>query len=90
MLRTNTDLDPLAAILRYKKLWTVETTFRTAKHLLATRPIFHKLDATIRGFSIPQKLARQPTALSYFASVDSVPIDTQTARMADRLFASLH
>jgi hypothetical protein len=49
VLRTNTDLDPLAAMLRYKQLWTVETTFRTAKHLLATRPIFHKLDATIRG-----------------------------------------
>jgi transposase len=27
----------------------VEQTFRTAKHLLATRPIFHKLDETIRG-----------------------------------------
>ena len=49
MLRTNTDLDPLAAMLRYKQLWTVEATFRTAKHLLATRPIFHKLDETIRG-----------------------------------------
>jgi transposase len=49
VLRTNTDLDPLASMLRYKQLWTVETTFRTAKHLLATRPIFHKLDETIRG-----------------------------------------
>jgi hypothetical protein len=49
VLRTNTDLDPLAAMLRYKQLWTVEATFRTAKHLLATRPIFHKLDATICG-----------------------------------------
>ena len=49
VLRTNTDLDPLAAMLRYKQLWTVEATFRTAKHLLATRPIFHKLDETIRG-----------------------------------------
>jgi hypothetical protein len=27
----------------------VEQTFRTAKHLLTTRPIFHKLDGTIRG-----------------------------------------
>ena len=27
----------------------MEQTFRTAKHLLATRPIFHKLDETIRG-----------------------------------------
>ncbi len=49
VLRTNTDLDPLAAMLRYKQLWTVEATFRTAKHLLATRPIFHKLDEPIRG-----------------------------------------
>jgi transposase len=49
VLRTNTDLDPLAAMLRYKQLWSVEATFRTAKHLLATRPIFHKLDETIRG-----------------------------------------
>ena len=49
VLRTHTDLDPLAAMLRYKQLWTVEATFRTAKHLLATRPIFHKLDETIRG-----------------------------------------
>ena len=49
MLRTNTDLNPLEAMLCYKQLWTVEQTFRTAKHLLATRPIFHKLDETIRG-----------------------------------------
>ena len=49
VLRTNTDLDPLAAMLCYKQLWTVEQTFRTAKHLLSTRPIFHKLDEAIRG-----------------------------------------
>jgi transposase len=49
VLRTNTDLDPLAVMLCYKQLWTVEQTFRTAKHLLSTRPIFHKLDETIRG-----------------------------------------
>ncbi len=49
VLRTNTELNPLAAMLRYKQLWTVEQTFRTARHLLATRPIFHKLDETIRG-----------------------------------------
>ena len=49
VLRTNTDLTPLAAMLRYKQLWSVEQSFRTAKHLLATRPIFHKLDETIRG-----------------------------------------
>ena len=49
VLRTNTDLNPLEAMLCYKQLWTVEQAFRTAKHLLATRPIFHKLDETIRG-----------------------------------------
>ena len=49
VLRTNTDLNPLEAMLCYKQLWTVEQTFRTAKHLFCTRPIFHKLDETIRG-----------------------------------------
>ena len=49
VLRTNTDLNPLAAMRSYKQLWTVEQIFRTAKHLLTTRPIFHKLDETIRG-----------------------------------------
>ena len=49
VLRTNTDLNPLEAMLCYKQLWTVEQTFRTAKHQFSTRPIFHKLDETIRG-----------------------------------------
>ena len=49
VLRTNTDLHPLQAMLRSKQLWTVEQTFRTQKHLFATRPIFHQLDETIRG-----------------------------------------
>ena len=49
VLRTNTDLNPLEAMLCYKQLWTVEQSFRTAKHLFSTRPIFHKLDETIRG-----------------------------------------
>jgi hypothetical protein len=57
VLRTNTDLDPLAAMLRYKQLWTVEATFRTAKPLLATRPIFHQLDETIRGHVFASFLA---------------------------------
>jgi transketolase len=34
----------MAAMPRYKQLWSVEQTFRTAKHLLATRPIFHRLE----------------------------------------------
>jgi transposase len=49
VLRTNTTLDPLQAMLRYRELQGVEQLFRNAKSLLATRPIFHKCDATIRG-----------------------------------------
>ena len=57
VLRTNTDLNPLEAMLCYKQLWTVEQTFRTAKHLFCTRPIFHKLDETIRGHAFCSFLA---------------------------------
>src|SRR5208282_5968808 len=49
VLRTNADLPPLEAMLCYKQLWMVERAFRTSKSLFATRPIFHKLDETIRG-----------------------------------------
>ena len=49
VLRTNADLAPLEAMLCYKRLWMVERAFRTSKSLFATRPIFHKLDETIRG-----------------------------------------
>jgi len=49
VLRTNTELAALDAMLCYKQLWTVEQSFRTSKHLLSTRPIFHKRDETIRG-----------------------------------------
>jgi hypothetical protein len=49
VLRTNTHLNPIEAMLCYKQLWTVEAIFRTSKSLFATRPIFHHLDETIRG-----------------------------------------
>ena len=49
VLRTNTRLTPLQIVLRYRQRWMVEDIFRTAKSLLATRPIFHKCDHTIRG-----------------------------------------
>ena len=49
VLRTNSNLSALEAMLVYKQLWTVERTFRTTKCLLETRPIYHKLDETIRG-----------------------------------------
>jgi hypothetical protein len=49
VLRTDTDLPAEEVALRYKDLLLVEDTFRTAKSILETRPIFHKCDDTIRG-----------------------------------------
>jgi len=74
VLRTNTDLDPLSAMLRYKQLWMVEQTFRTAKHLLATRPIFRKLDETIRGHVF----------CSFLALVLKAELDARIAALGQR------
>jgi transposase len=49
VLRTNTTLSPLAAMLRYRELLKVEDIFRTTKSILDTRPIYHQKDAAIRG-----------------------------------------
>jgi Transposase DDE domain len=49
VIRVSAKLTPLQATLRYRDRWMVEDIFRTAKSLLATRPIFHKYDETIRG-----------------------------------------
>jgi hypothetical protein len=49
VLRTNTELDAAEVALQYKRLWMVEHWFRSSKSLIQTRPIFHHLDATIRG-----------------------------------------
>ena len=49
VLRTNTRLTALQVVLRYRNLLAVEQEFLAAKTLLATRPIFHRTDAAIRG-----------------------------------------
>ena len=49
VLRTNTRLSALQAVLRYRNLLAVEDAFKTAKALMATRPVFHKTDAGIRS-----------------------------------------
>jgi hypothetical protein len=49
VLRTNTELPAAEVALKYKQLWMVESIFRSAKSLLETRPIYHKVDDTIRG-----------------------------------------
>jgi hypothetical protein len=49
VLRTTAELSAEEAALQYKKLWMVESWFRSCKSLLATRPIYHQRDETIRG-----------------------------------------
>ena len=49
MLRTSLKLSALRVALRYRKLLAVEDNFKTAKAVLATRPIFHRTDAAMRG-----------------------------------------
>jgi len=49
VLTTNTELSAKELALKYKQLWQVEAIFRTMKSQLATRPVFHKCDDTIRG-----------------------------------------
>jgi transposase len=49
VLKTNTTLTAQQVALKYKELWQVEQVFRDMKSVLDTRPIFHKLDETIRG-----------------------------------------
>jgi hypothetical protein len=49
VLRTNTELSAADVALQYKRLWMVEHWFRACKSLLATRPIYHQRDETIRG-----------------------------------------
>jgi hypothetical protein len=49
VLRTNTELDAATVALQYKRLWMVESYFRSCKSLLQIRPIYHRCDETIGG-----------------------------------------
>jgi Transposase DDE domain len=49
VLRTNTGLTALQAMLRYRDLLRVAQLMRQIKAVLATRPIYHSSDAAIRG-----------------------------------------
>lgn len=49
VLTTNMKLSAPEIAHRYKELWMVEDVFRSVKTVLTTRPIYHKLDSTIRG-----------------------------------------
>jgi transposase len=75
VLRTNTKLSALQVVLRYRNLMAVEDSFKTAKALLATRPIFHKTDAGIRGHVFCSFLAMAGHRLA-----SSVPGATRSLR----------
>jgi len=49
VLRTSLKLQAPAVVLRYRNLLALEQSFRAAKAIMATRPIFHRTDAAIRG-----------------------------------------
>ena len=49
VLRTNMNLPAERVAQKYKELWQAEQVFRDVKSVLGTRPVFHKLDETIRG-----------------------------------------
>jgi hypothetical protein len=75
---------PVSAIRRllptYKRqlLWDIERTFRTTKSLLETRPIYHKLDETIRGH----------VACSFLALVLKKELEDRLASAANGVRAS--
>lgn len=46
---TNTKLSRLTVINRYHDLWQIENAFRITKSDLEARPIFHRLDETIKA-----------------------------------------
>ncbi len=46
---TNTDLTPQEIIEKYHSLWRIENCFRITKSDLLARPIFHRLDETIKA-----------------------------------------
>jgi hypothetical protein len=49
VLRTNMEDEAEIIARSYKMLWMVEDLIRTTKSILETRPIYHKVDETIRG-----------------------------------------
>jgi hypothetical protein len=49
VLQTDTTMSAQEVALKYKELWMVEAAFRSIKSVLRTRPVYHRLDETIRG-----------------------------------------
>ncbi|HKM71733.1 MAG TPA: hypothetical protein VJX94_17030 [Stellaceae bacterium] len=74
VLRTSLKLSALRVALRYRKLLAVEDNFKTAKAVLATRPIFHRTDAAMRGHIF----------CTFLALVSRMAIDHRRSRRPER------
>jgi len=73
VLCTNTDLHPLQALLRYKQLWSVEQTFRTEKHLFATRPITSSMRPSAATSPAPSSPSSSRPSSRSVSTAPSVP-----------------
>jgi transposase len=87
VLRTNTKVTPLQAVLRYRDLLQVENLFLRTKAIMRTRPIFHSSDAAIRGhvFCSFLALAMQKHLDDILCEADVTPEWKELLRDLDRL-----
>jgi hypothetical protein len=69
---------PNPSIYERRREWDIERAFRTSKSLFETRPIFHKLDETIRGH----------VACSFLALVLKKELEDRIAAMDERAAAA--
>ena len=97
VLTTDTDMTAEEVAIQYKMLWRVETVFRTMKSGIDTRPIFHKVDDTIRGhvfcsflaILLRRELERRIEAKEYDFEwndilYDLASVEEVTARVSDK------
>ena len=83
VLTTNIDLSAAETALRYKDLWMIERFFREFKSGIGTRPVYHKVDETIRGhvfcsflaLVIRKELERRLTAAGHQFEWDDIKRD---------------
>lgn len=57
---TNTNLPEQTVIDRYHDLWRIENSFRITKSDLEARPVFHRLDETIKAHLIKETTIEDP------------------------------
>lgn len=78
---TNSDCNSIEAIRRYRKLWTIEESFRISKHDLKMRPIYHwnseRIEAHIAICYLAYALSRHA---QYRISLQQKPMSVEQIR----------